>query len=63
MINDILLLMKQQNIDVVNCLEQMNNYLFISDLNFKQDSVKLNFYFWNKKCQTFTNKDIALITL
>ena len=63
MINDILLLMKQQNIDVVNCLEQMDNHLFINKLNFKQGSGKLNFYFWNKKCPTFTNKDIALITL
>jgi hypothetical protein len=63
MVDDILFLMKQKNIDVVNCLDQMDNDIFLNKLNFKQGSGKINFYFWNKRCPSFTNKDISLITI
>ena len=41
----------------------MDNNLFIDNLQFKQGTGKLYFYIWNKKIDTFTNKDISLITL
>ena len=63
MISNILLLMKQKNIDCVYCLDQMDNNLFIDNLQFKKGTGKLYFYIWNKQIDTFTNKDISLITL
>jgi hypothetical protein len=50
--------MKIKNIDVLNCINQMDNHLFLDKLNFKEGSGELHFYFWNKLCPKITNKDI-----
>jgi len=62
-LNDISVLMKQKNIDVINWIEQMSNHLFLNKLNFKQGSGELYYHFWNKKIPNITNRDIALVTL
>jgi glycylpeptide N-tetradecanoyltransferase len=63
LLSDLLCLMKEKHIDVVNCMDNMDSYLFLDKLNFKQGSGELNFYLWNKKCPAITNRDIALITI
>lgn len=63
LVNDLLILMKNNNIDVVNCINQMDNHLFLDKLNFKEGSGELHFYFWNKLCPKITNKDISIITI
>lgn len=62
-LNDICILMKQKDIDVINWVEQMSNHLFFNKLNFKHGSGELYYHFWNKKCPPITNKDIGLVTL
>jgi len=62
-LNDICILMKQKDIDVINWIEQMSNHLFLNKLNFKHGSGELYYHFWNKKCPQITNKDIALVTI
>jgi glycylpeptide N-tetradecanoyltransferase len=62
-LNDIFILMKNKQIDVINWVEQMDNKILLEKLNFKQGSGELYFYFWNKRCPEITNKDIALVTI
>jgi len=62
-LNDVSVLMKQKNIDVINWIEQMSNHLFLNKLNFKHGSGELYYHFWNKKIPNITNRDIALVTL
>ena len=56
-------LLDNNNIDVINCLNQMDNHLFIDKLNFKEGSGELHFYFWNKICPQITSKDISIVTI
>jgi hypothetical protein len=63
MIEDVLYLMKNKNIDVVNCLNQMDNNIFINKLKFEEGSGNINSYFYNLACPEITNNQIAMITL
>lgn len=63
LISDVSYFMKENNIDVLNCLNQMDNHLFIDKLNFKEGTGELHFYFWNKICPQITSKDISIITI
>lgn len=62
-IEDIFILMKQKNIDVINWIEQMSNKIFLNKFNFKEGSGIINYYFWNIKCPAIENKDIGVVTI
>jgi glycylpeptide N-tetradecanoyltransferase len=62
-LEDILIYLKDKNIDVVNWIEQMDNYIFFEKLKFCKGSGEIYYHFWNKSCPNITNKDIALVTL
>lgn len=63
LVDDLLYFMKENNIDVVNCINQMDNQIFTDKLNFKEGTGELHFYFWNKICPSVTAKDISIITI
>lgn len=63
MIDDVLYMMKQKNIDVVNCINQMDASIFLDRLKFKERLGENNFYIWNMKCLPVNSSDIALITI
>jgi glycylpeptide N-tetradecanoyltransferase len=60
---DVFVLMKQKNIDVINWIEQMDNKIFLNKFNFKEGSGISNYYFWNIKCPLIDNKQIGIVTL
>lgn len=62
-LEDILIYLKDKNIDVVNWIEQMDNHLFFNKLKFCKGSGEIYYHFWNKSCPDISNKDIALVTL
>ena len=62
-LNDILIYLKDKNIDVVNWIEQMDNNIFFEKLKFCKGSGEIYYHFWNKSCPYITNKDIGLVTL
>lgn len=62
-VDDILYIMKQKNIDVVNCINQMDTHIFLDRLKFKERFGENNFYIWNMKCLPVNPSDIALITI
>ena len=53
--------MKNNKIDVVNCIKQYNNHLFIDKLHFKEGSGGLNFYLFNWKCPPIKDSDMGFI--
>jgi len=63
MVDDIICLMNKKNIDMVNCINQMDSYIFLDKLKFKEKNSINNFYLWNMKCLPVTQQDISLITI
>lgn len=60
-IENTLLIMKEKQIDVVNCINQYNNNTFIDKLKFKEGTGGLNFYLFNWMCPPIINSDMAMI--
>ena len=55
--------MKQNGIDVVNCVKQYNNEQFINKLKFMEGTGGLNFYFFNWICPPIKYSDMAIIMI
>lgn len=53
--------LKSKNIDVLTCLDQMNNLEFVEELKFRKGSNYLYFYLYNWQCPNVTPKDIGLV--
>ena len=53
--------MKQNGMDVVNCIKQYNNEQFIDKLKFMEGSGGLNFYFFNWVCPPIIPSDMAIV--
>ncbi|CAG8644199.1 8885_t:CDS:2, partial [Paraglomus occultum] len=58
LIKDALILAKQQNIDVFNCLDIMENNLFIEPLKFGAGDGTLNYYMYNWKCKNMDSSKL-----
>jgi glycylpeptide N-tetradecanoyltransferase len=55
--------MKENGIDVVNCVKQYNNEQFINKLKFMEGTGGLNFYFFNWICPPIKYSDMAIIMI
>ncbi|KAL5039487.1 glycylpeptide N-tetradecanoyltransferase [Batrachochytrium dendrobatidis] len=60
LINDALILAKKAGFDVFNCLEFMDNHLFLEELKFGKGNGDLNFYLYNYRSRNIDNKKVAL---
>ena len=59
--NDALILAKQDGFDVFNCLNIMTNSSFVEDLKFGIGDGNLQFYFYNFKCPKISHELIGLV--
>ncbi|CAJ0640381.1 5136_t:CDS:2 [Entrophospora sp. SA101] len=55
LMKDALILAKLKNVDVFNCLDIMDNKVFINDLKFGAGDGYLNYYMYNWRCKDTTN--------
>ena len=55
--------MKQNGMDVVNCIDQGNNHMFLEKSQFLEGSGKLNFYLYNWMCPQLTKSDISIVMI
>ncbi|OZJ04451.1 hypothetical protein BZG36_02812 [Bifiguratus adelaidae] len=51
LINDALIIARDANFDVFNCLDLMDNALFVGELKFKPGDGFLNYYLYNWRCK------------
>jgi glycylpeptide N-tetradecanoyltransferase len=63
LINDLLILAKAENQDVVNALNVMDNESTFKDLKFGIGDGQLQYYLYNWSCPTMEAKDIGLVLL
>lgn len=56
-------LLKQNNVDLLSCINQMDNEEFFDELKFRVGGAGLHYYLFNWECPSVTIKDIALITI
>jgi len=63
LINDGLILAKNNGFDVFNCLDVMDNEQFLKDLKFGIGDGKLQYYVFNWACPTMQPKNIGLVLL
>jgi glycylpeptide N-tetradecanoyltransferase len=61
LVDNALYLMKNKDIDIVNCVDQYNNRSFVEKLKFIKGPVDLYFYFYNWTCPAIENKDMSLV--
>lgn len=61
LVDNALYLMKNKEIDIINCVDQYNNNLFLEKLKFKKGPVTLYFYLYNWICPQIENKDMSLV--
>ena len=60
MIKDILIICKNDNIDLFIILNIMNNHKLLEDINLYESDEKLYYYLYNWKCKTLDKGDIGL---
>merc|ERR1712137_9877 len=61
LMNDALILAKQQEFDVFNALDLMDNEEFLTELKFGLGDGKLRYYLYNWDCPTIAAKDLGLV--
>ena len=61
LIDNCLLLLKQRHIDVLNCINQMDNDLLFNKLKFYEGTGNLNFYLFNWQCARIDNNKLGLV--
>lgn len=61
LVNNGLHLMKLNKIDVVNCVKQYNNDIFIDKLKFREGTGALNYYLFNWQCPPVISSDIGFV--
>ncbi len=59
--NDALILAKQDGFDVFNCLNIMSNASFVDELKFGVGDGSLHYYFYNFKCPKLTHDQVGLV--
>jgi len=60
---DLLSLAYSFKFDVFNCLDLMDNSLFIEELKFGAGDGHLNYYLYNWKCRDMNKEKIGLVML
>ena len=63
LVKDLLVLAKQQNVDVFNCLDLMDNSTFLTELKFGIGDGNLQYYLYNWKCPEITPQETGLVLL
>ncbi|CAG8567601.1 12986_t:CDS:2 [Cetraspora pellucida] len=63
LIKDALILAKLKNVDVFNCLDLMENKLFIEDLKFGPGDGYLNYYMYNWRCKDMDSGNVGVVML
>lgn len=63
LIKDCLIAGKKKDFDVFNCLELMENKVFIEDLLFGPGDGTLHYYLYNWKCKAVEQPDVGLVLL
>jgi len=63
LIRDALILAKQLNFDVFNCLDIMDNQKFLSELKFGKGDGNLQYYLYNWRCNGMNSEKIGLVLL
>ncbi|CAH6421324.1 Myristoyl-CoA:protein N-myristoyltransferase [uncultured virus] len=63
LIKDIMIIAKNKGMDVFNALDIMENSPILKELNFELGTGKLHYYFYNWKCHTLKNHQLAKILL
>ncbi|CAG8633125.1 35347_t:CDS:2 [Gigaspora margarita] len=63
LIKDALILAKLKNVDVFNCLDLMENKLFIEDLKFGPGDGYLNYYMYNWRCKDMDSGKVGVVML
>jgi len=63
LMNDALILAKQQDFDVFNALNVMENDAFLSDLKFGIGDGNLQYYLYNWRCPLMEPKEVGLVLL
>ncbi|CAJ0639488.1 8925_t:CDS:10 [Entrophospora sp. SA101] len=61
LMKDALILAKLKNVDVFNCLDIMDNKVFISDLKFGAGDGYLNYYMYNWRCKDTTSEKVGIV--
>lgn len=61
LLNESFLLLKNESVDVVNCLGLGNNLTFVNDDDFLEGTGVLNYYFYNYNVKDINLKDINFI--
>ncbi|CAG8725304.1 7908_t:CDS:1, partial [Dentiscutata heterogama] len=52
-----------KNVDVFNCLDLMDNKLFIEDLKFGPGDGYLNYYMYNWRCKDMDSGKVGVVML
>lgn len=60
---DLLVLAKQQEVDVLNCLDLMENSEILNDLKFGVGDGHLQYYLYNWKCPEIQPAETGLVLL
>ncbi|KAJ3257287.1 glycylpeptide N-tetradecanoyltransferase [Boothiomyces macroporosus] len=63
LMNDTLILAKQANFDVVNCLGLSHNQQFLDELKFGKGDGYLHYYLYNYRCKTIQPEQMGLVML
>ena len=53
----------QKNVDVFNCLDLLENKLFIDDLKFGPGDGYLNYYMYNWRCREMGSEKVGVVML
>jgi len=63
LIKDALIIAKNNDFDVFNCLNLMENAMFIEDLKFGPGDGHLNYYMYNWRCRAMGPEDVGVVML
>lgn len=63
LMNDALILANNMNCDVFNCLEILNNHIFLEELKFGKGDGTLQFYMFNWNTDPIDNHKVGIIML
>lgn len=61
--SDLLVMAKQQDVDVFNCLDLMENSQILADLKFGAGDGNLQYYLYNWKCPEIQPAETGLVLL
>ncbi|CAG8531451.1 2228_t:CDS:2 [Acaulospora morrowiae] len=63
LLKDALILAKLKDVDVFNCLDILENKMFIDELKFGPGDGYLNYYMYNWRCREMGSEDVGVVML